>query len=46
MFNDYHHLANDSEQGTYILGLIQATEINRRRHGKYSDPHKVINSEQ
>lgn len=41
IFNDYHYLANDSEQGIYILGLIQATEINRRRHGRhgqYSDP--------
>ncbi|XP_050523772.1 uncharacterized protein LOC126895671 [Daktulosphaira vitifoliae] len=38
LFNDYHRLANDSEQGTYILGLIQVTEINRRRHGQYSHP--------
>lgn len=37
MFNDYHNLANNSEQDTYILGLIQVTEINRRRHGQYSD---------
>lgn len=37
IFNNYHRLENNSQQGTYILGLIQITEIKRRRHGQYSD---------
>lgn len=36
LFEDYHTLGHN-EQATYLMGLLEVLDVQRRRHGTYNE---------